>query len=160
MISSHYNEADVRLDAYNRAMHEAGYGDYIESHVCYDFSKDSDPTYWNNGQSWIPCLEMARRLLEKIELPASIISFHDNTARAIYEVAKERGLTIGKDLYIVSHGDDPSAKLMDPPLTSVALNGKQIGWEAAKLLRCMIDNPAMEPVHIHVPVKLIDRKSS
>jgi LacI family transcriptional regulator len=160
MISSRYHEAEVRMEAYAQAMREAGYGDCIDDHVVYDFSKDSDPTYWNNGQSWIPWMDMARCLLDKVELPASIVCFHDYTARAIYEVAKERGLQIGKDLYLVSHGDDPSAKLMDPPLTSVSLNGKQIGWEAAKLLRRLVDNPTLDPVHIHVPVKLIDRKSS
>lgn len=66
---------------------------------------------------------------QKIE---AIVFANDEMAIAGYRVCKKRGLKVGVDIAITGFDDFDLAKTMDPPLTTVAQNGYEMGYMAVK----------------------------
>jgi len=110
-----------------------------------------------------PGRKMGLELLKTEPSPAegwSIFCTSDLFALGLYEVAKERGLEIGRDVRIVGYGNYPFARRLDPPLTSVEVPHDEIGYVAAKLL-CEHSVPnSAHPMRRVLPVELIERASS
>ena len=90
----------------------------------------------------------------------SVFCSSDLFALGLYQVAKERGLEIGRDVRVVGYGDYPFAKRLDPPLTSVEVPHDEIGYVAAKLLCEQIVADSTHPMRRVLPVELIERASS
>lgn len=68
-----------------------------------------------------------------------LVCFSDQIAINAYEVAKERGLRIGKDIAISGFDDIPSAALMDPSLTTVSIEPYEFGYAAGKEMVNLLD---------------------
>jgi DNA-binding LacI/PurR family transcriptional regulator len=154
-------DLQARYDGYVRAMSDAGYDNNIEQYVSWIEVNDRDPKYWPVDKKWMPGFFAAQRLLDRnIPFPASVVCSSDYTARGVYEAAAKRKLVIGRDVMVASQSDLPMAGLMDPGLTTVKTGFKEIGFEAAKLLHDIITGKVTQPVHIHVPGKLIVRESA
>lgn len=85
----------------------------------------------------------------------AIIGLNDGVALSLIRHAKQRGLSIPRDLSIVGFDDVPGAALSDPPLTTVHQSGFENGKLAARLL---LDGG--EPQHVVQPVRLITRGST
>lgn len=62
----------------------------------------------------------------------AIVFANDEMAVAGYRVCKKRGLKVGVDIAITGFDDFDLAKTMDPPLTTVAQNGYEMGYLAVK----------------------------
>jgi len=81
----------------------------------------------------------------------------DQLAQGVMVEARARGLRIPEDLAICGFGDADFAAHMDPPLTTVHVDGAYIGKLAARLLldRCR-GEPVAQPV-IDVGFRIIER---
>lgn len=90
----------------------------------------------------------------------SIFAGNNYIARAVYFAAEERGLEIGRDVFVVGTGDAPRCDNLKVPLTSVWQNTEQVGYEGANLLHQHIEGKIKHPVHRLMPVKLVCRESS
>lgn len=66
--------------------------------------------------------------------PNGICSIYDAGAIKIIQLIKERGLKIPKDIAVVGFGNDPSASIIDPSLTSFAQKPYEIGITAGKYM--------------------------
>jgi substrate-binding family protein len=75
-------------------------------------------------------------------------------------VSVERGLVVGKDIFIVGFGDLPLAQQMPVPLTSVDEKAINVGYTAAKVLYESIVDRQSSPVYRLISTKLIIRQSS
>ena len=97
----------------------------------------------------------AKLILDMAPEATAVIALGDHLALSVLDKARERGISVPKDLSIVSFDDDPEAALADPPLTTVAQSGFDKGRMAAQML---LDGGP--PRQIVLPVKLIVRAST
>lgn len=86
--------------------------------------------------------------------PRAVVADCDHHAYEVYRVAAATGLRVGKDLLLVGQDDLPTSPLLDPPLTTIAFDRRNIG-------RALVDrllDPALGDHH--EPVELVVRASS
>jgi len=77
---------------------------------------------------------LARDLLALAERPDVIVTSNDNMAIGAYRALQEAGLSIPKDIAVISFNDIPVAQFLTPPLTTVRIHGEHIGETAVDLL--------------------------
>lgn len=68
------------------------------------------------------------------ERPTAVFCDDDVIAAGLYLAARERGLRIPADLSVVGFDDMDFARVLEPPLTTVALDAEQMGASAFELL--------------------------
>lgn len=91
--------------------------------------------------------------------PTALVVSDDIIAMVIEITAYELGLRIPEDLSIVSFNNSLFAKLSTPQLTSIDVNNRQLGIEAAFQMINHIENPALLATKIIVPYYLVERQS-
>ena len=68
------------------------------------------------------------------ERPTAVFCDDDVVAAGLYLAARESGLRIPAELSVIGFDDMDFARVLDPPLTTVALDGEQLGASAFELL--------------------------
>lgn len=76
----------------------------------------------------------ARRLLALDEPPTALVYTIDQAALGAYVAARDLGLTIGRDLSVVSYDGIPEGALMTPQLSSFRVDMREAGKRLAELL--------------------------
>lgn len=104
-------------------------------------------------------MEQICRMLEHPQRPTAVVVSDDILAVALERVCLRMGLSIPKDLSIVSFNNSLFARLTSPRLTSVDVNSFQLGIEAASQMINHIENPNLLATKIIVPHGLIERDS-
>ena len=99
------------------------------------------------------------RLLQSDDRPTAILVSDDILAVALERSCMEMGLSIPKDLSIISFNNSPFARLTYPQLTSIDINSCQLGIEAASQMINHIENPNLLATKIIVPHYLVERDS-
>ena len=105
-------------------------------------------------------VDRANELFAAGKGPWSIFCAGDVTAFSVYRVAQERGLVIGRDVFVVGYDDHPMCLRVDPPLSSVSQDWGHLGHEAAALLYEMGEANMRTPAHRVLPVTIRRRQSS
>lgn len=59
--------------------------------------------------------------------PPAFLLNSDYLAAGVYRAARERGLVVGRDVSVIGHDDLPTSALLDPPLTTIALDREGLG---------------------------------
>ena len=149
-----------RYAGYRHAMAEAGYEKLIQSHTVIGEISDSDPTYWPLSRNWEPGFQAAQKLFDLAAGPMSVVCPNDFHAQGLYEAARQRGLTVGRDVVVTGFDDCLLARRLSPALTTVRQPMERVGFESAKLLHRLIAGQAKAPVHVHLPVELVIRESA
>ena len=80
-------------------------------------------------------------------------------AAGCYQAAAAMGLKIPEDVSIIGCNDNPAAKYMDPPLSTVRLHTDFMGQQAVALLADHIFTNRKIPMMITLPSELILRES-
>ncbi len=103
-----------------------------------------------------------KKILEKPNRPDAIFAVNDLTAIGAMKAVKDAGLTIPDDIAIVGFSDDPTlTEVLDPPLSSVAQPGFEMGKVATELLFMKINGQSGDTVERKIlKTKLIIRGSS
>jgi LacI family transcriptional regulator len=101
----------------------------------------------------------ARELLGLSEPPTAIFAANDVSAIETMEVAASMGVSVPDDLSVIGFDNIPESALSHPPLSTIDQSIQQMGYEAAKLLVSLIDEPGQEPIHLTLPTKLVVRQS-
>ena len=102
----------------------------------------------------------AQQLLNLNPRPTAIFAGNDIQARFIYLQARKQGLSIPEDLSVVGYADMPFAQDMQPALTTVAQNGKQIGQMAARQVLDRIDGKAEQGARIQLSTPALQIRQS
>lgn len=94
--------------------------------------------------------EAALRLLAwpKLSRPTVLLTRTDILAVGAVQAAVSLGLSVPGDISVVGHDDTDLATLVNPPLTTVAINIPKIAQAAMELLTGMIENGAEPSVSI------------
>ena len=76
-----------------------------------------------------------------------MITNSDYTALGIYQTARDLSLRIGPDVSVIGHDDLPTSELLDPPLATIRLDGREMGRALmARLLECNPPSDYVAPV--------------
>jgi DNA-binding LacI/PurR family transcriptional regulator len=102
---------------------------------------------------------LAAGLLLLDEKPTAVFCDDDIVAAGLYLAARERGLRIPRDLSVVGFDDMDFARVLEPPLTTVALDAELLGATAFELLEeRMAGRRGRRPVVL--PAELVVRGST
>jgi LacI family transcriptional regulator len=93
-------------------------------------------------------------LLARQGAPTAVITNSDYTALGIYLTARDLALRVGPDVSVIGHDDLPTSELLDPPLATIGLDGREMG--RALMARLLDGHPASDYI---APVNLVERAS-
>lgn len=91
--------------------------------------------------------------------PTAVLVSDDILAMALVKTALELHLRIPEDLSVISFNNSLFSKLSSPQLTSIDINSRQLGIEAASQMINHIENPGLLATKIIVPHFMIRRES-
>jgi LacI family transcriptional regulator len=120
-----------RLQGYRLALSEAGVP-YNPSHVI-------EGRFDHDGND-----EKVRRLLDRAPEITAIFCQNDNIAIAVYDIAAERSLIVGKDISVVGFDNDYHSAHIRPRLTTVNFPVEEMGIEAAKGVLGMVQEKPVQ----------------
>ena len=142
-ISGPQNNQDAieRLEVYTRKMKDAGL--YLgEDWVRY-------------GNFSIYSEEVVTSLVESHPDIEAIVFANDHMAMGAYPVLEKLGRKPGKDIFVTGFDNIPSSVLMDPPLTTVMADTKELSYRAVLEL----DKNEPLPDRIFVDTYMVNRES-
>ncbi len=93
--------------------------------------------------------------------PAALLAYNDIQAHRAVIAARARGLQVPGELSILGIGDDLVDDLIWPTLSSIALDCRRVGYEAAAMLDDLMAGRRPTPPHVLVPpLKVTERRST
>jgi DNA-binding LacI/PurR family transcriptional regulator len=111
----------------------------------------------NRATSWFDAFT---DLMSRPDRPTAVIFGSDDLAENGLRLISNLKLEIPRDISVISANDTLHPPHVPVPLTTVRLNYKLAGREAARMLLEMMDNPAQTPEQRIVPTQLIVREST
>lgn len=134
------NWSRQRCEGFCERLREAGFGCDI-----YQSSKMRLPMFWHREHpamiTW----------LESLQKPVGIMACNDLRGRQVIEACSLGKMHVPHDIAVIGCDEDQMlSELSNPPLSSIALNGEQGGYQAAELLHRMMLGEVKEPQRILV----------
>ena len=111
-------DADARLDVYKRVLQENNIPIEERKIVHGNF------TYWSE--------DAVRKLLNDNDDLEAVVFSNDHMAVAGYNVFRERGIEVGKDISVIGFDDSEFAIRMTPNLSTVRADAEELGYRAIK----------------------------
>ena len=93
------------------------------------------------------------------EAPTAVFCDDDVIAAGLYLAARGRGLRIPHDLAVVGFDDMDFARVLEPPLTTVALDAEQLGASGFELLERLMAGRRTRR-RVVLPAELVVRGST
>lgn len=140
------SDAQLRLNGFKAAMDEA------ELYVPAEYIRWGDWEFQSGVEQGNVLMSMATR-------PTAIFAMNDVMAAGCYRAIKNHGLHIPEDISVVGFDNREIARLINPPLTTVALPNQQIGYQAAEHLLARIQHAEIGPIETILPCTIIERES-
>lgn len=103
--------------------------------------------------------DMLQYLKQGAKLPSALFCTNDMIAFGVLKAFRERGIKVPEDVSVIGFDDLPTAALLDPPLTSIAVSKREIGSTAMRRLISRTRNARMPYSKIVVGGTLIERES-
>ncbi|MCB2153822.1 LacI family transcriptional regulator [bacterium] len=92
--------------------------------------------------------------------PTAVVCFNDMIALGVYEAAQHLGLKIPEDVSVVGCDDIEIARLLNPPMTTIALPIAEMGRSAAEILVSQLQGAESEGYLVkRFPPELVARDS-
>ncbi|MFD2274396.1 substrate-binding domain-containing protein [Undibacterium arcticum] len=85
------------------------------------------------------------QLLKQNKKVTAIVAANDLIALGCYDALADQGLHCPNDISIVGHNDMPLVDMLNPPLTTVRIQHREMGRQAARLLLERISSPNAAP---------------
>lgn len=104
----------------------------------------------------VACLQ----LLKQNKKVTAIVAANDLIALGCYDALTDLGLSCPNDVSIIGHNDMPLVDMLNPPLTTVRIQHREMGRQAARLLLEKIASPGAAPIRITLPPELMVRLST
>ncbi|RQS62556.1 LacI family transcriptional regulator [Burkholderia sp. Bp8963] len=100
------------------------------------------------------------KLLDTHRGVTAIIAANDLIALGCYDVFAERRIVCPKDISLIGHNDMPLLDMLSPSLTTLRIQHREMGRQAARLLLGMITTPGKAPLRITLAPELVVRGST
>jgi len=104
--------------------------------------------------------EIAHGWMESAEPPTAIIAANDRVAWAIIHAVQKKGLTVPTDVSVIGFDDAAESAHVTPPLTTVALEWRQMAEIATQMLVEVLRRQTIRQIHIELEPKLVVRQST
>ncbi|MBX7540937.1 substrate-binding domain-containing protein [Qipengyuania sphaerica] len=91
--------------------------------------------------------------------PTAIFASNDAMAAGLADAARRAGKSLPQELSIVGFDDDPIAKTMNPPLTSVRQPLEDMGAKACEMLANCMTGKGDKKGHAEIPFEIVERAS-
>lgn len=142
----HFQVVQDRVNGYKEAMKNAD----IEINEAYvrNFNNDNQL-----GEQEI------RNLMSLPEPPTAMVISNDVNALIVLLALREMKISVPEDVSIISFNNTIISQLSSPPLTSVEIQAFQLGYEAAKCVIELIDDPGMFKRSVIIPTVIEERES-
>lgn len=92
--------------------------------------------------------------------PTAVVSSSDIGAFAVYQLAREHGLEVGRDISVVGFDDMPAAANGTPPLTTVRQPVYRVGQVSVETLLMRLDGETLPQMNTQLATELIVREST
>lgn len=100
-----------------------------------------DQYVWLGESTRAEGYRLTGKLLEGKQLPDAIICANNSIAMGCVAAIQERGLDIPGDMGVMAFDDYPLSRFIEPPLTVVDINVRDMGNQAGRFLLDMIRHP-------------------
>ena len=106
--------------------------------------------------------EGLQRLLAAGEYPQVLVCSSDTLAHGVLVEASERGIRVPHDLAVMGFGDLNIAAHLQPSLSTVRINGAEIGLQAARALLQRLEHPDEKPMKVRIDTgfSIVERQSA
>jgi len=101
-----------------------------------------------------------RQLLAQNDRPEAVVCCNDLVALGAYDLLREQGIRVPQDISITGHNDMPLVDMVDPPLTTIRLPHRELGWRAAEMLFDEIEGRALSASTVVLRPELVVRAST
>jgi LacI family transcriptional regulator len=120
------------------------------------------PNTFKPEQPWEDELDKISEWIRGLPLPVGIFAVNDQRARLVTEACQMLGLRVPADVGVIGVDNDRLfCELASPPLSSVACDYRQLGYEVAKLLDLvMTGKPDVNTEVILPPIGIVARQST
>lgn len=115
---------------------------------------------WLGDSTRADGMGMTAKLLDHEPLPDAIICANNYIALGCVETLHSRGLKIPEDMGVLTFDDYPFSRMIDPPLTVVDINVRDMGSQAGKFLVDTIRNPNMQVQTYVTTSNILERRST
>ena len=92
--------------------------------------------------------------------PEAIVCCNDLVALGVYDALNASGIRIPQDISVTGHNDMPLVDLVAPPLTTIRLPHRELGWRAAEMLFQRIAGEGGLPSTVVLRPELVIRAST
>jgi len=99
-------------------------------------------------------------LLKRYRSTTAIVAANDLLALGCYDCLAALGLRCPQDVSIVGHNDIPLVDMVNPPLTTLRIQHREMGRKAAQLLLERFAAPDTKPVRVTLAPELMVRGST
>ena len=144
----------IRLQSFRQRLREAGY----EITICHGEYLREAPT----TTSWKKMESQTRRWLRQLPKPVGVFASNDVLARSLADMCSQLGLHIPDEVALLGvDNDELECLLTSPPLSSIAIPGERVGYEAAKLLDQAMTHKRSAVVRVFLPpIRVVARQST
>lgn len=114
------------------------------------------------GQAWEVGRGQIAQWLETFECPTGVFACEDALGQQTLDGCRVAGLETPEDVAVLGVGDDELiCSLADPPMSSIVLDNRRIGYEAAKRLHRALEQGDLRPTDRRLaPVEVVQRRST
>jgi LacI family transcriptional regulator len=101
--------------------------------------------------------------LGRLPKPVAVFACYDNRGQQVLEACRRANLAVPEQIAVLGvDNDEVLCALSPPPLSSVILNPRRAGWEAAALLASLMNGErvSLEEPHLIPPLGIATRQSS
>ena len=106
--------------------------------------------------------EAIGRWLQQLPKPVAVFAFNDGRGQQVLDGCRRTGLAVPEEVAVLGvDNDEVLCMLSPPPMSSVVLNPRRSGWEAARLLETMMRGEKIAAAgHFIPPVDVAVRQST
>ena len=119
-----------------------------------------DRYIWLGDSTRADGMGMTAKLLDHAPSPDAIICANNYIALGCMDALHSRGLQIPEDMAVLTFDDYPFSRMIDPPLTVVDINVRDMGSQAGKFLVDMVRNPNMQVQTYVTTSNILERRST
>jgi LacI family transcriptional regulator len=144
----------LREESFRRRLAEAGrtlsscYADYF--------------AYLSAPSGWRAVDRRVEQWLRRLPKPVAIFSSNDPPARDLADACLRLGLSVPEEVALLGvDNDEVECRLTYPSLSSIAVPAHRVGYEAARILDCLMSaGPAPEAPLFLPPIRVVTRQST
>jgi LacI family transcriptional regulator len=141
----------ARLEGYCQALSQAG--------IAFDERLILPGTFTHDRT-----VELIHAFLDGIseeDRPTALFAANDLMAIDAIQTFKKRGYKVPGDIAVAGFDNIPEAEVIEPPLTTVGHDARNMGWQAVKLLLERIESEEdLQPRTVSIPYYLVPRTSA